>query len=44
MTPHSLTNFETQKHYEIEFRFNGVYSRNNVTSLHEAQIKDGHMQ
>ena len=28
MPPHPLTNFEIQKHYENETRFNGVYSRN----------------
>ena len=30
MPPHSLTNFERQKYYENEPRFNGVYSRNNL--------------
>ena len=34
--PHPLTNFEIQKYYENEPRFNGVYSRDN---LHK--IKDG---
>ena len=28
--PHSLTNFEIQKYYQNEPRFNGVYSRNNL--------------
>ena len=27
--PHPLTNFEIQKYYQNEARFNGVYSRNN---------------
>ena len=27
MTLHSLTNFEIQKYYQNELRFNGVYSR-----------------
>ena len=36
MPPHSLTNFEIQKYYQNESRFNGVYSRNN---LHD-KIKD----
>ena len=27
MPPHLLTNFEIQKHYQNEPRFNGVYSR-----------------
>ena len=35
MQPHPLTNFEIQK-YQNEFRFNVVYSRDNLT-----EIKDG---
>ena len=31
MPPHPLTNFEMQKYYQNEPRFNGVYSRNNLT-------------
>ena len=31
MSPHSLTNFEKQSYYENEPRFNGVYSRNNLS-------------
>ena len=27
MPPHPLSNFEIQKYYENEARFNGVYSR-----------------
>ena len=30
MLPHLLTNFEIQKYYETEPRFNGVFSRNNL--------------
>ena len=30
MPPHPLTNFEIQKYYQNEPRFNGVYSRNNL--------------
>ena len=30
MLPHHLTNFERQKYYEKEPRFNGVFSRNNL--------------
>ena len=30
MSPHPLTNFETQKYYPNELRFNGVYSRVNM--------------
>ena len=31
MPPHPLNNFETQKYYINEPRFNGVYSRNNLS-------------
>ena len=34
--PHPLTNFEIQKYYQNEPRFNGVYSRDNLP-----KIKDG---
>ena len=37
MMPHPLTNFEIQKYYENESRFNGVYSRDNLPN----KIKDG---
>ena len=30
MYPHSLTNFEIQRCYRNEPRFNGVYSRDNL--------------
>ena len=30
MPPHPLTNFEIQKYYQNEPRFNGVYSRINL--------------
>ena len=30
MKTHPLTNFEVQKYYENEPRYNGVYSRNNL--------------
>ena len=30
MPLHSLTNFEMQKYYKNESRFNGVFSRNNL--------------
>ena len=36
MSSHLLTNFEIQKYYQNEPRFNGVYSRNNLP-----RIKDG---
>ena len=34
---HPLTNFEIQKYYKNEPRFNGVFSRNNLPK----KIKDG---
>ena len=37
MKLHPLTNFEIQKYYENESRFNGVFSRNNLPK----KIKDG---
>ena len=37
MPPHPLTNFEIQKYYQNEPRFNGVFSRNNLPE----KIKDG---
>ena len=36
MPPHPLTNFEIQKYYKNESRFNGVFSRNNLPK----KIKD----
>ena len=36
MPPHPLTNFEIQKYYQNELKFNGVYSRNDLSI-----IKDG---
>ena len=36
MPPHPLTNFEIQKCYENEPKFNGICSRNNLS-----KIKDG---
>ena len=37
MPSHPLTNFEIQKYYQNELRFNGVYSRDNLSD----EIKDG---
>ena len=37
MSPHPSTNFEIQKYYQNEPRFNGVFSRNNLPK----KIKDG---
>ena len=36
MLPHPLTNFEIKKYYQNEPRFNGVYSRDNLS----VKIKD----
>ena len=36
MPPNPLTNFEIQKYYQKEPKFNGVYSRNNLP-----KTKDG---
>ena len=33
MPPHPLTNFEIQKYYQNEPRFNGVYSRDNLSRI-----------
>ena len=37
MPLHPLTNFEIEKYYQIKPRFNGVFSRNNLSK----KIKDG---
>ena len=37
MPPHPLTNFEIQKYYQNEPRFNGIFSRNSLPK----KIKDG---
>ena len=36
MLPHPLTNFEIQKYYKNEPRFNGAFSRNNLSK----KVKD----
>ena len=41
MPPHPLTNFEIQKYYQNEPRFNGVYSRDNLPERSSTKIKDG---
>ena len=33
MLPHPLTNFEMQKCYQNETKFNGVYSRNTLPKI-----------
>ena len=37
MPPHLLTNFEVQKYFRMEPRFNGVYSGDNLPK----KVKDG---
>ena len=37
MPPHPITNFEIQKYYQNNPKFNGVYSRDNLPN----KIKDG---
>ena len=43
MLPHPLTNFEIQKYYKNEPRFNGAFSRNNLPEYNsiKKKIKDG---
>ena len=38
MPSHPLTNFEKQKYYQIELRFNGVYSRDNLQKIKMGDI------
>ena len=33
MPPHPLTNFEIQKFYENEPKFNDIYSRSNLSKI-----------
>ena len=41
MLPYPLTNFEIQKYYQNEPRFNGAYSRDNLPEHSSIEIKDG---
>ena len=41
MLPHPSSNFEIQKYYQNEPRFNGVYSRDNLPRRSSDEIKDG---
>ena len=42
MPPHPFTNFEIQKYYKNEPRFNGVFPRNNLPEYNSIKkIKDG---
>ena len=33
MLSHPLTNLDIQKYYQNESKFNGVYSRNNISKI-----------
>ena len=35
MLPHHLTNFEIQKYYQNQPRFNGVYSKDNLPKIND---------
>ena len=35
MPPHTLTNFERQKFYQNQYRFNGVNSRDNLPKIRD---------
>ena len=39
MPSHPLTNFEIQKYYQNEPKFNGVYSRNNLSKIKDGMFK-----
>ena len=39
MPPHPLTNFEIQKYYKNEPRFNSVFSRNNTSNSRNNYLK-----
>ena len=39
MPPHPLTNFETQNYYQNEPKFNGFYSRNNLSKIKDDEYK-----
>ena len=41
MLPHPLTNFEIQKYYKNEPRFNGVFSRNNLPEYNSIKNNKG---
>ena len=41
MLPHPLNNFEIQKYYQNETRFNGVYSRDKLYKRNSVEIRDG---
>ena len=44
MLPHPLTNFEIQKYYQNEPKFNGVYSRNILPKTKEGAYVINHVE
>ena len=38
MPPYPLSNFDTQKYYQNETKFNSVYSRNNLSKIEDEQF------
>ena len=43
MLPHPLTDFEIQKYYQNEPRFNGIYSKDNLPKIKvEADVINPH--
>ena len=38
MLPHLLTNFEIQKYYQNEPKFDGVYPRNNLPKIKDVAV------
>ena len=43
MLPHPLTDFEIQKYYQNEPRFNGIYSKDNLPNIKvEADVINPH--
>ena len=39
MLPDPLVNFEIQKYYQKEFKFNGVYLKNNLSKIKNGNIE-----
>ena len=37
MPRHSLINFEMQNYFKTELKFNGVYSRNNLSKIRDGK-------
>ena len=38
MPPYPLSNFDIQKYYQNETKFNSVYSRNNLSKIEDEQF------